>query len=837
MTKKSYAKFLLLLIQLALVLSVAHLFKIEENFGFLRITYLLFFGFMVHSLLPFRFRLPFFLVLSIGFLGLLVGAKNCAGLVVVGLGLIGLCHLPVSFGIRVALLSIVASFFAVIRVGLFETFWESFPTRVLPILASMFMFRTVLYLHHLRHERNSPSIWARLSYFFLLPNPVFLFFPVIDYGTYLRTYYNMDPFKIYEKGIHWMLRGIVHLLLYRLVYLYLVPVPSEVTDLEGVVVFMTSSYLLYLRVSGLFHLVVGILCLFGFNLPETHRLYFLASSFTDLWRRINIYWKDFMLNLMYYPIFMKLRKFGLGRAMVFATLITLISSWLLHSYQWFWLLGTFPLTLQDGVFWGLLGVFVAINSLYELKTRRKHTSKGEWNFRSAAGLSLRTVAMFCCMCFLWSFWTSTSISEWTHAVSTASSSGILEWILFGVCLLGLVGFGILFQFLKVRVRLSLGDRARPLSTSVLTTVAALMLLVIGMPEVSSAMGPQAVALVQSTKGTRLNERDEAQLTRGYYEELLGTQTYTSGLWTFRVREPKDWIHIRDTVAAVDTGTMMLYELVPLSDITHKRTRLQVNRWGMRDKDYEKQKPADTFRIAMLGGSYGMGTGISVESTFQALVEEQLKPDAMSAQDSIELLNFSVGGYSLLQQVYLCDTRVFDFEPDAIFYLEHTNFETWAVDALRKVVQDQVSVPYPFLQELIKSTALTHDMDPSEIRRRLSPHAQEIVEWAYRRIVKSSLEHGAIPVLLYVPFIDHGPEDAPKVERLREIALDAGFRILSLEGAFEGIDPGLLSLASWDAHPNVRGNELLADELLEVIHRDESILGPGFRVVDEPQVVD
>ena len=85
------------------------------------------------------------------------------------------------------------------------------------------------------------------------------------------------------------------------------PDPTEVQNLGGVALYMVSSYLLYLRVSGLFHVIVGILSLFGFNMPETHHLFFMASSFNDLWRRINIYWKDFVMKVVYYLVFMRLR--------------------------------------------------------------------------------------------------------------------------------------------------------------------------------------------------------------------------------------------------------------------------------------------------------------------------------------------------------------------------------------------------------------------------------------------------------------------------------------------------------------------------------------------------
>ena len=98
----------------------------------------------------------------------------------------------------------------------------------------------------------------RLGYFFLFPNICFPLFPVIDYQTFKRTYFDRDHAQIYQKGIDWIFRGIIHLLLYRVVYHYFVPDPLAIRDLAGVGQYVLSSFLLYLRVSGLFHLIVGI---------------------------------------------------------------------------------------------------------------------------------------------------------------------------------------------------------------------------------------------------------------------------------------------------------------------------------------------------------------------------------------------------------------------------------------------------------------------------------------------------------------------------------------------------------------------------------------------------
>src|SRR3546814_7915795 len=107
-----------------------------------------------------------------------------------------------------------------------------------------------------------------------------------------------------------MVRGILHLILYRIIYYYWTIGPAEVIDPDTLTQYLVTNFLLYLRISGDFHLITGMLHLFGFNLTPTHHHYCLSSSFTDFWRRINIYWKDFMMKIFYYQLFFKLRRYG-----------------------------------------------------------------------------------------------------------------------------------------------------------------------------------------------------------------------------------------------------------------------------------------------------------------------------------------------------------------------------------------------------------------------------------------------------------------------------------------------------------------------------------------------
>ncbi|MGH8682019.1 MAG: hypothetical protein ACREVP_11030, partial [Burkholderiales bacterium] len=401
--------FLVILAQLALLTLVLRQFQIESG-AFRDLWLLALGGFAVHAFLPLRYRLPFFLALSLAGIALVLGPVHGAWLVAVGLGLIGICHLPLAFATRIAILLAAAAVLVAQRSQWLPAPWSE---AIWPILGSMFMFRLIVYLYDLKHQSKPSTPWQSLAYFFMLPNACFPLFPVVDYKTFCRNYYDDDAYRIYQIGVDWIVRGVIHLLLYRVVYYYFTLAPSEVHTPGDLAQYLVSNFLLYLRVSGQFHLIVGTLYLFGFRLPETHHKYYLASSFTDFWRRINIYWKDFMLKVFYYPAYFKLRRFGTTRALILSTLFVFLMTWFLHAYQWFWLRGTVLFVWQDILFWTFLGSLVVINSLYEAKHGRERTLRGSGRtWRSTSILALKIAATFSVICVLWSFWTSESITGW-----------------------------------------------------------------------------------------------------------------------------------------------------------------------------------------------------------------------------------------------------------------------------------------------------------------------------------------------------------------------------------------------------------------------------------------
>lgn len=805
----SLLNLMLVLGQLAVLLIILRQFQIESP-AFLRLAALAFVGFAVHALLPLRYRLLFFVILSFAAIAMVFGPLDGAILVAIGLVLIGICHLPIKFSARIAILLAVGAVLIAMRAKWLPEIWSD---AIWPILGSMFMFRLIVYLYDLKHDSATITPTRTLAYFFMLPNVCFPLFPVIDYKTFRLRYFDDDAYKIYQVGIDWMVRGVIHLLLYRYVYYYLTLSPAEVKDAGDLVQYCLSGFLLYLRVSGLFHLIVGMLYLFGFRLPETHHRYYLATGFSDFWRRINIYWKDFMLKIFYYPTVFRLRHLGTTQAMVLATMFVFLMTWFLHAYQWFWLRGTALFVTQDILFWAILGALVVINALWELRYGRKRSlGKQTWNLREATSVALKTALTFSFICVLWSFWTTESLSDWLSLWTVlAEAPRTVEppshWAAAFLALGAITQVG--------GAKPGPGKFRLPdwMNQRLLTIVSLTVLLLAGIERVHIHFGTEISTTLNSLRSGRLSRLDAAMLERGYYENLLAVNRFNSQLWEIYAKKPVNWIDVEGTGLKRFTDTFIQTELTPGFVAETRFGPYSVNRWGMRDKDYEKVPPPGTFRIAILGPSTVAGWGVGDGETFEALVEDRLNRERKGApSERYEILNFGVPGYQPPQQLPAFE-KALSFAPNAVLYVATGREASRAADYLVEVVGKKIEIPYPEFREIVRKAGLDSAMDRTTALRSIEPFKAEVLTYIYRRIVDDSRARGATPILAFLPQSQGGSWETETPEILR-IAESSGFAVIDLSDVFKGHDVKSYALAEWDLHPNTFGHQLIAARLFE-----------------------
>ena len=623
-----------------------------------------------------------------------------------------------------------------------------------------------------------------------------------------------------------MLRGVIHLILYRYINYYLMIAPGDVSNTLELVRFLITNFALYLRISGQFHLVIGILRLFGFNLPETHHLYFLASSFTDLWRRINIYWKDFMLKVFYYPTFFRIRQWGANGSLIVATAFVFFLTWFFHAYQWFWLRGTFLFTVPDMLFWFILACLVVVNTLYEARRGRKRTlGQRSMSIGDITALALRTAGTFTVMAVLWALWSSDSIQDWIALISVVEvTPQNIALLLLAFAMITVV-FGLVIWINTLTEAKTERNAKQPtFSGSTTMTAGAIVLLVlIGNPVIYRQIGGKAQELISDLTMNRLSDREVALLQRGYYEDLIGVNRFNSQLWEIYSKRPSDWPTIDKTEAARQSGDNFIVELVPSTSILFHGEQLSINRWGMRDHDYEKTPALNTYRIALTGPSFVMGYGVGDDEGFEPLLEDRLnRENAGSPYDKYEILNFAVPGYSAIQNLMVLEQKALPFQPDAMFFMAHQREEEAVVLYLADRISVGADLPYPDLMELARRAGVQPGATKVEAERLLQPIGTDILSWTYRRIAEVSRTHGILPVWIFMPTLEN-PLHEEEIARLSRVAEESGFIVLDLSDAYENEDPESLVVAYWDKHPNAKGHILIAEDLYrKLLEKEEEI---------------
>ena len=149
--------------QLGLGFAVLDLYEIEAS-AFHQFVYpLVLSGFLGLHFLPRSLRPPIFLAMSVGAMFGVLGVIGGTVLLGIGSAFIGICHLPIAWSLRILMILALGGGLAAIRAGAVSI---APVDAVLPILASIFMFRLVIYIYDIRNGAGPQG----------LAQPAFLFF-------------------------------------------------------------------------------------------------------------------------------------------------------------------------------------------------------------------------------------------------------------------------------------------------------------------------------------------------------------------------------------------------------------------------------------------------------------------------------------------------------------------------------------------------------------------------------------------------------------------------------------------------------------------------------------
>lgn len=811
---KALFDYIFLMVQTAILFYVFTKFNLERESQLNKLLPIVWIGLGIHFWLPKNYKTPFFVLLSFGSILYLTGLLNAAILISIGLFLISLCHLPIKYNYRLFL--IISAVIGLVLICINAVYL--FPVSGLTtLIGTMFLMRLFIYVYELKHNNNYDNIWQRIAYFFLIPNMCFPLFPLVDFKTFIKTTYNTKTSEIHAIAIRKIFRGIVHLITYRVIYFFILPEPTEIHDLYSVIEFAVFSYMLILRLSGIFHLSLGILGLFGYNLPEIFNNYFFASSFNDLWRRVNLYWREALMKVVYYPIYFKLKKLNKRSAVAISVLVVFVFNWALHGYQWLWIRGSFYLAPNDILFWTVFGLAVMINSVYLQKEHQaKKINPDTYEpFMEVLLKIIKPFLMFSFMVFIWMMWSSTSITEWLYLITFFSGS-ISEWL---NVLLAIAALFCLVLYLYYSYKSGVLGKILSFYKKYITSITAIfvgLLFILSFPKTTSFITVENYSAVQLLQETEINLRDKKIMERGYYQELLTDANSALNVFQSRLQGPKNW---NKNKAYIKTNNILQKEFKKNTETIFKLKQLTTNKHGMRDMDYALNKPDDTYRFAMLGGSYEMGAGVADNQNYESVTEGLLNAHY---QRNIEVLNFAVGGYHLIENVYNTKMNVLRFKPDALIYAAHSNEFYRMNSRLIDLFTSKVSIDDPFIKKIKSKSGIKAKMCRLEKNNRLKPYLRSIIEWGYNTIAADCRENGIKPIWVYVPALGDGDYD-PDFNEVSQIAKEAGFEIIVLKDVYNGHNYKNLVVAPWDYHPNSKGHNLIGNKLFEALVSHEKEL--------------
>lgn len=264
------------------------------------------------------------------------------------------------------------------------------------------------------------------------------------------------------------------------------------------------------------------------------------------------------------------------------------------------------------------------------------------------------------------------------------------------------------------------------------------------------------------------------------------------------------------------------ELRPNLHTRFKQVRFETNTQGLSDKEYSLRKPEHTFRIAVLGDSHTMPSGVAIEDAYHSLLEEKLNSE--NRDKNIEFINFGVGGYSISDYRYTLEKKASAYDPDmivlGIVFNDFQEYEKrdWPENpppSLLLYAFQQLFTPESITQLQQTSWSVTDlqklngTYPPNKVFEAKKPYMEE-----HFSAIARYAEKNRIPLL--VVLLDYLQLNPEWVHFWQEQATKHGAHFVDTTPAFLGKNPYSYMIYKSDKHPNAKANRIFADVMYEYL---------------------
>lgn len=376
------------------------------------------------------------------------------------------------------------------------------------------------------------------------------------------------------------------------------------------------------------------------------------------------------------------------------------------------------------------------------------------------------------------------------------------------------------------------------SSSLTCSIASIGVLLLALLLLKTHVLPEkADAVIRAARNAGFNEADLEVQTRNYYREVadvdigrfagFGKFLGKMGLKETAPEGPEQEQALAETSIVHRENLYLPWELKPNESINFRGHPFSTNRWGMRDRDYELHKPADTFRMAVVGASNTMGYGVAVEDGYVELIEDRLNAEfAGKAWANYEFMNFSVGGYDLSDRLFVATEKVPQFQPDVIFVvLLDRDLRAQVYQRVAERLSNSEPLHYEFLEKLAAEAGANPGDRLTKLQQRLRPYRASLIKGCAEELRRLQ-ERTGVPVVVIALNLFAGEANQDLVQGA-EICEGAGVPVVRVFDAYVGYTGEQVYTSPTDRHPVPLGHRLIAEELYSIL-LEHPVIGPMIR---------
>lgn len=333
------------------------------------------------------------------------------------------------------------------------------------------------------------------------------------------------------------------------------------------------------------------------------------------------------------------------------------------------------------------------------------------------------------------------------------------------------------------------------------------------------LGRPAKRLADDLRNDGPNAADSGHLTRDYYRGLLGDAGGVSkgiperlSRWLLGLgheAEVRSDTFATSPIARPGEG-FPLRELAPGTSAELAGTRVTVNSHGMRDDECAVETPAGALRLALIGASNDMGWGVRHEETWATRLEALL---GAKRGTPVEVLNFAVPSFTLLEQLWTIEERIVRFAPRLLlFTVTLPELRNELIGRLATRIRSGRDLGYDFVRAIVAESGARREDDIDVVQRKLRPYTEALVDGVFTELVKVSRARG-LPIAVVILKLEPGGEVARQLRWSADAAERAGLPVIRAFDACRELSAIELYVdPRSDHHPGVAAHAALAAEI-------------------------